>query len=43
MKDDFEIKDLRDDDDRDDWKKDLNAWSEQNLDDDDWDDDDDDF
>lgn len=40
MKDDFEIKDLRDDDDRDDWKKDLNAWSEQNLDDDDWDDDD---
>ena len=25
MKDDFEIKDLRDDDDRDDWKKDLNA------------------
>ena len=40
MKDDFEIKDLRDDNDRDDWKKDLNAWSEQNLDDDDWDDDD---
>ena len=25
MKDDFEIKDLRDDDDRDDWKKDMNV------------------
>lgn len=40
MKDDFEIKDLNEDD-RDGWKKDLDAWYEKNGKDESWDDDDD--